>query len=137
MTFSGTSFAEYLAQPFAFLHRYTISHHMLQRLLAYEYPGNVRELRNLMERSCLLSDGVELTVEPGTRPPVPAGGSDFSALMNLPYKEAKDSLVSSFEERYWTRLLDGCNGNISEAARQGGIHRKSLEYLLKKIRSEE
>ncbi len=118
-------------------HHYTISHQMLQRLLAYDYPGNVRELRNLMERSCLFSDGVELTVEPGTRPPIPAGGSDFAALMHLPYKEAKDNLVSSFEERYWTRLLEVCNGNISEASRQGGIHRKSLEYLLKKIRRED
>lgn len=117
--------------------RYTISHQMLQRILTYEFPGNVRELRNLMERSCLLSDGVELTVEPGTRPPLPTEGSEFTGLLQLPYKEAKDTLVSSFEETYWTRLLDNCNGNVSEAARQGGIHRKSLEYLLKKIRRDD
>jgi DNA-binding NtrC family response regulator len=128
-------FLEYFSQRDG--RRYTISHHMLQRLLPYEFPGNVRELRNLMERSCLLSDGVELSVEPGTRPPLPADPAQFSSLLHLPYKEAKDTLVSSFEEQYWTRLLDACHGNVSEAARQGGIHRKSLEYLLKKIRHED
>jgi DNA-binding NtrC family response regulator len=116
--------------------RYTLTHTMLKRLTTYEFPGNVRELRNVLERSCLLSDGVELEVEPGTRPPVVPGGSEFTPLLHLPYKEAKDQLVSSFEEQYWTRLLESCDNNISEAARQGGIHRKSLEYLLKKIRKE-
>jgi len=114
--------------------RYTVNHSMLKRLTGYDFPGNVRELRNLLERSCLLSDGVELDVETGTRPPVQPANTDFSSLMGLPYKEAKDALVSSFEEKYWTRLLDQCDGNISEAARRGGIHRKSLEYLLKKIK---
>ena len=117
--------------------RYTVNHSMLKRLTSYNFPGNVREMRNLLERSCLLSDGVELDVEPGTRPPIHPAGADFSSLLGLPYKEAKDTLVSSFEEKYWTRLLDQCDGNISEAARRGGIHRKSLEYLLKKIKPEQ
>jgi DNA-binding NtrC family response regulator len=42
-------------------------------------------------------------------------------------------LVEAFERRYWTRLLEASGGNISEAARRGGIHRKSLEYLLRKL----
>ena len=33
----------------------------------------------------------------------------------------------------WQRLLDATGGNISEAARRGGIHRKSLEYIVKKL----
>jgi len=116
---------------------YTVSHTVLSRLQTYDFPGNIRELRNLLERSCLLSDGIDLDVEPGTRPPVHLESPGFESLLHLPYKEAKESLVSSFEEKYWTRLLEQCNGNISEAARRGGIHRKSLEYLLKKIQSEE
>ena len=51
----------------------------------------------------------------------------------LPFKDAKNRLVEEFERVYWTRLLRKTSGNVSEAARQGGIHRKSLEYLLKKI----
>jgi len=113
---------------------YTVTHSMMTRLLSYEFPGNVRELKNLLERSCLLSEGVELDIEFGTRPPLEPGGFGFESLMTLPYKDAKDALVSAFEEKYWTRLLELCDDNVSEAARRGGIHRKSLEYLLKKFR---
>jgi transcriptional regulator with GAF, ATPase, and Fis domain len=114
--------------------RYTLPHSTLSRLSTYEFPGNVRELRNILERSCLLSEGVELDVEVRTAPPLDTGWAEFQSLMNLPYKDAKDSLVSAFEQKYWTRLLEMADGNVSEAARRGGIHRKSLEYLLKKIK---
>lgn len=117
--------------------RYTIGHAMMSRLMSYDFPGNVRELKNIIERSCLLSEGVELDLDFGTRPPVSPGGSEFEPLMGLPYKDAKDSLVSSFEEKYWSRLLELCDSNVSEAARRGGIHRKSLEYLIKKFRSDD
>ena len=52
---------------------------------------------------------------------------------SLPFKDAKNRLIEEFERHYWTRLLRKSAGNISEAARRGGIHRKSLEYLLKKL----
>jgi DNA-binding NtrC family response regulator len=113
--------------------RYTISHAYLSRLLTHDFPGNVRELRNMIESACLLSDGVELTPEVHSRPAVDAAKLEFDRLLSLPYKEAKEMLVGTFEQRYWKGLLEACNGNISEAARRGGIHRKSLEYLLKKI----
>jgi len=115
--------------------RYTLPHSELSRLCTWSFPGNVRELRNVIERACLLSDGVELDVDLHTRPPViQPGVPDFDHYLSLPYKDAKDALVSSFEEKYWTRLLDLCGGNISEASRRGGIHRKSLEYLIKKFK---
>lgn len=116
--------------------QYTVPHTFMSKLMTYNFPGNVRELRNMLERACLLSEGVELEVEIPTRMPVDASNSGFEHLYELPYKEAKDTLVSTFEEEYWTKLLDGCNNNVSEAARRGGIHRKSLEYLIKKFRKD-
>jgi DNA-binding NtrC family response regulator len=53
--------------------------------------------------------------------------------MDLPFKDAKARLVEAFETAYWRRLLDTTGGNISEAARRAGIHRKSAEYLVKKL----
>jgi len=53
--------------------------------------------------------------------------------IDLPFKDAKSRLLDVFETRYWARLLEMTGGNISEAARRGGIHRKSLEYILKKL----
>jgi transcriptional regulator with PAS, ATPase and Fis domain len=110
---------------------YTLPHATLQRLLVHDFPGNVRELRNLLEQSCILGDDIPLHIPPSqirSSDPAP----ETSTLLQLPYKQAKDQLVAKFEKDYWTRLLAECNGNISQAALRGGIHRKSLEYLLKK-----
>lgn len=116
---------------------YSVSHGMLNKLERYDFPGNVRELRNLIENSCLLSDSVDIEVDiPGTGNVSPFAESDMSAYLNMQYKDAKDRLVSLFERTYWERLLQSCSGNITEASRRGGIHRKSLEYLLKKFRNE-
>lgn len=116
--------------------RYSLPHAFLSRLMEYEFPGNVRELRNILEQGCLLPDAVELDLSlPRQRPagsleesPLPG----MAELMALPYKDAKERLTALFEEHYWTQLLSRCSGNVSEAARQGGIHRKSLEYLMRK-----
>ena len=49
------------------------------------------------------------------------------------FKEAKSNLISQFERIYWTALMDKNNGNISASARIAGIHRKSAEYIIKKL----
>ena len=49
------------------------------------------------------------------------------------FKTAKAQLISDFEVMYWSRLLTHTNDNVSAAARIAGIHRKSAEYLIKKL----
>jgi DNA-binding NtrC family response regulator len=49
-----------------------------------------------------------------------------------PYKDAKADRLDEFERAYWTRMLAEHGGNITRAAEAGGLHRKSLEYLLRK-----
>ena len=51
----------------------------------------------------------------------------------LPFKDAKARLITHFERAYWEALLAEHKGNVSAAARQAGIHRKSAEYLLRKL----
>jgi len=118
--------------------RYSIPHSLLARLLEYEFPGNVRELRNLLEQGCLLPDAIEMELEvprvPSLSEQVDSPLPGIDELLKLPYKDAKERLTALFEEHYWTLLLGRCGGNLSEAARQGGIHRKSLEYLVRKWR---
>jgi DNA-binding NtrC family response regulator len=131
--------------------KFQISYETMQKLQRHAWPGNVRELRNFVERAVLLADqqgnwdtrfiGAESAdgLRPASPPPhgvaVSHGDTSTGAIAvdyTLPYKDAKDRLTEEFEKVYWTRLLAKSGGNISEAARRGGIHRKSLEYLLKK-----
>ena len=54
--------------------------------------------------------------------------------INQAFKEAKHELIEQFERRYWSALLEAHHYNVSAAARVAGIHRKSAEYLLKKLK---
>ena len=114
----------------------------MRRLQAHPWPGNVRELKNYVDRAVVLAEHGRLeTRHLSTRgvkqSPVEIGG-DGERLqrgvdIDLPFKDAKARLLDVFETRYWSRLLEMTHGNISEAARRGGIHRKSLEYIVKKL----
>ena len=119
------------------------------KLQRHRWPGNVRELRNFVERAAMLATDNRLEtrylVPPSfgdtqSRPieDIPAMVDTTAVALaeiddNLPFKDAKARLIESFERAYWHRLLDKTHGNISAAARIAGIHRKSAEYLLKKL----
>ncbi|MGM0576207.1 MAG: sigma 54-interacting transcriptional regulator [Myxococcota bacterium] len=116
----------------------------MQRLQAHPWPGNVRELKNYVQRAVVLSEhgrletrhltDRELKEEPAVRDLGEEEGRGMLAVdYELPFKDAKARLLEAFERRYWLRLLEQTGGNVSEAARRGGIHRKSLEYLVKKL----
>jgi DNA-binding NtrC family response regulator len=115
----------------------------METLRQYEWPGNVRELRNYIERAALLAQGSELNTEyldmqPRKREKPSTGEVEnvFDALgvgTDMPFKEAKEHLVEQFEKDYWKRALDKHDGNLSAAARAAGIHRKSAEYIVKKL----
>ena len=51
----------------------------------------------------------------------------------ISFKDAKARLIDRFERLYWERLLNAHEWNVSAAARDAGIHRKSAEYLIKKL----
>jgi len=127
-------------------HSFEISFETMAKLKKYAWPGNVRELKNFIERAALLAGdgpidtkfiGGQAAAIPSRQDPIaPTTASDVESVgadYTLPFKDAKNRLVEQFEQTYWSRLLNETGGNISEAARRGGIHRKSLEYLLKKL----
>jgi DNA-binding NtrC family response regulator len=96
----------------------------------YSWPGNVRELRNAVERGrALQNDGL---VQPS---PVGSGAPAQGALLPdyaLPFKDAKEKLLESFEREYLRRLLERVPDGISTAAREAKIDRKHLYNLLEK-----
>ncbi len=128
----------------------SVSYETMQKLQRHAWRGNVRELKNFVERAALLTDtgrietrfiddrSHEMLRDRAAEAQARAEASDepvdtLSVDYTLPFKDAKTRLVDTFERTYWKRHLEDAGGNISEAARQTGIHRKSLEYLLRKL----
>jgi transcriptional regulator with PAS, ATPase and Fis domain len=99
-------------------------------LLAYSWPGNIRELRNVLERlECIGPDGV---LTPQMREERPDEGLAFSFEMDRPFKEAKEELIDAFEREYLAKLLERSKGRIAPAAREAGLNRKYFYDLLRK-----
>ncbi|ADU65334.1 sigma-54 dependent transcriptional regulator [Desulfurispirillum indicum] len=92
----------------------------LKKMQAYDFPGNVRELENLVERAIILCRGAVLEAEhlpPMTARPGAATGNGSSM---------KDQ-----QKRMIQEALEKADGNKSEAARALGIARRTLHYKIK------
>jgi transcriptional regulator with PAS, ATPase and Fis domain len=102
-------------------------------LEGYAWPGNIRELQNVIERACALADGP--TVHVRDLPEHLRGrGRSASAVLakDLPLREAREAWLRAFTEEYLTELLRRHGGNISQAAKTAGVDRKTLHRLLAK-----
>ena len=105
-------------------------------LVAYDWPGNVRELRNVVERAVVLAEGDEIDV-----PALPhrlsgataAPGPIDAALAELPYTEARDRALEGFERSFLGAALERHGGNVSATARSLGLHRQSLQKMLRRL----
>ncbi|NJD61667.1 MAG: sigma-54-dependent Fis family transcriptional regulator [Deltaproteobacteria bacterium] len=100
-------------------------------LQAYEWPGNVRELENLVERAVIRERGEELVIPADLL--FPAGGEDallFSS--DVPFKDAKERVVSSFEKRYIEEVLKRTGGKLTDAARAAGMDNKNFSEKMKR-----
>ena len=110
----------------------------MERLQKHPWPGNVRELKHFIDRAVVLASDtgrVETRYLQGAPSPPSDPQTEDGAFVvdtSIPFKQAKTALVDAFECAYWTRVLDDHDGNVSAAARATGVHRKSLEYILKK-----
>ncbi|MFK7990692.1 MAG: sigma-54-dependent Fis family transcriptional regulator [Sandaracinaceae bacterium] len=96
-------------------------------LRAHEFPGNVRELRRMIEET-LLTSGRDRAVPP----PPPGRVAVTEDLVQLPFKLAKERLLDAFEKRYVQDLLERNAGNVSRAAQEAGVDRNHLARLAKK-----
>jgi DNA-binding NtrC family response regulator len=125
----------------------TFSEAAREALMAEAFPGNVRQLKNIVQRAAhLCRHGI---IEPsdlhlGRRDdrPVAASGQSTeeaaamavdAALYEQPFKEAKQVMVDGFERAYFSRLLAKTDNNLSRAAAEAGITRYYLRELLKRL----
>jgi DNA-binding NtrC family response regulator len=95
----------------------------------------VRELRNVLERACLVSRGdlIDVGELQEEEDESTVGMGVQSANLDLPYKAAKARLLEGFERDYFKALVDRHGGNVSAAARDAKIDRKHLRDLLRKL----
>jgi two-component system response regulator AtoC len=101
-----------------------------EALLSQPWPGNVRQLKNLMEKLTALHPGGILEPDDIADDLQPAGAACH--LSSLPWKEAREQYLASFELAYAQTLLARCDGNVSAAAREAGVDRKTFYALLKR-----
>lgn len=105
--------------------RASLTRESLAALSTYDWPGNARELRNVIERAVALSKGAVITPD--------ILFSDDGDDDRLSFKEAKDRVITEFETRYVKNLLDRHSGNVSAAAREAGMSRNALYALMKRV----
>jgi two-component system nitrogen regulation response regulator NtrX len=102
-------------------------------LQAYEWPGNVRQLRNVVERTVILTPRENLArIEAPMLPPEIVSGrlpgdSGMSAMMGVPLREAREN----FEREYLKVQIRRFSGNISKTAAFIGMERSALHRKLK------
>ena len=102
----------------------TLNQAALSCLLSYDFPGNVRELRNLMERASVLSKGPEIT--PADLPTELCGQiASLETSLNL----AENMALA--EKACLKKALTYCDGNRTETSKLLGISRKNLWEKLK------
>lgn len=107
------------------------SNDVLERFRHYHWPGNIRELRNVIERVVVLSRSAEVRIEDLPRPlreRTPANSSSVSVLAEI----SREAVLDSADHSYLTALMEKHGGNISQAAQQAGLSRQGMYKLLNK-----
>ncbi len=101
-----------------------------QALLLYDYPGNIRELKNILEKAVVMTQGkfVEMGVLPQKLLKTKAEPHGAVDLFEPDY----DAYKSATERAYLVKLLERARGSVTEAARLSGLHRTHIYNLMKK-----
>jgi len=106
-------------------------------LQSYEWPGNVRQLRNIIERLMIMTGGdpeavitaAMLPEDIGSNVPLSPNGSGGEHLMSLPLRDAREI----FEREYLMAQINRFGGNISRTAEFVGMERSALHRKLRAL----
>ncbi|MBX3192427.1 MAG: sigma-54-dependent Fis family transcriptional regulator [Labilithrix sp.] len=114
-------------------HIRAISPDALRALDAYDFPGNVRELENIIERSVALASGPLIGLGDLPREVSGAAAQPSPALVTLPEEGCDlDGVLGEIERRLILQALDRSGGVRTSAAKSLGVTLRSLRYRLQK-----
>jgi DNA-binding NtrC family response regulator len=102
-----------------------------QRLCSYRWPGNIRELENIIQRATLLAQGEQVTIAdlpPELHDGVTSEAATTPMASGKSFSEARDE----FERYYILDCLRRHAGNVSRAAREAGLQRQNFYQKLHK-----
>ncbi|MEK0447647.1 MAG: hypothetical protein RLZZ399_2968 [Verrucomicrobiota bacterium] len=114
----------------------------MQAIMHYRWPGNVRELRTAIEHGVVMASGPKITLrdlplsvrQPSANHGIPRAGSALPRVWGSS-REDRFNLHAS-EDRLIAKALEECAGNVTAAAKQLGISRRTLHRRLKAMRSD-
>jgi DNA-binding NtrC family response regulator len=122
-----------LAQHFAGKHARphrratTITAAALERLLAYRWPGNIRELETVMQRACFLARGNAVAAQ---HLPAELGAAveplTGSISLDYPLPHLLRDMIATIERQYLRQALRQVHGKVARAARICGLSRRSV-----------
>jgi len=106
------------------------------RLTAYDWPGNVRQLKNVIERAVILSEGDEITPKElpaledlgGLVVHVPESNEELKKVK----KEIREKAVREVEKNFIIQALMQNDWNVTRAAKKVGLQRPNFQNLMKK-----
>jgi DNA-binding NtrC family response regulator len=115
---------------------YEVTPGAMELLLSYNWPGNVREFQNAMERAMLLCEGgtISRSLFPFIESAIEESQTDISMLAVLPYREAMERVSASIQKQYLIQVLKMFGGNVTHAAEHAGIERESFHRLMRKCK---
>ncbi|BBO75591.1 Fis family transcriptional regulator [Desulfosarcina widdelii] len=107
---------------------------LIDALKAYDWPGNLRELENILERAYILETGNVL--RPESFPETLIVGSEIQQAVDrseeLPLSEARQIAIDAFEQTYLEKLLKKHSGKIGSSAKEAHITSRQFSRLASK-----
>ena len=104
-----------------------------QILLDYDYPGNIRQLENIIQRAVILCNSDVIDV-PHLPEEIVASLNYINSSTGQPltYQEKKQQVIEAFERKELNRILTLTSGKVREGARTAGMNEKNFSEKLKK-----